>query len=151
MESVKEGASAHLAFLRTNHDKCDATIVVRGQTFPIHLAIMAGILPVFQKALCGNFKEGTDKSIDLRDPSIQVVEIVLDFVYGICTSEQLCNFDLCIKVLRDSELYGIQGLRRATCSFAMEKFSPGRLVEMMRHVDVYGTEEERAVVQMSLA
>lgn len=139
---MKKDASSRLQALRGNQELCDALIVgFNGRTFAVHLAILAGTSSVLKKALCGDVKDGKQKSIDLKNPSDVVVNFILDYAYGISNSVRLSDFDLCIDVWKDSFEYRIDGLHRAVFAFAMEKFWPQRIVDMVQYVELYSSEE----------
>lgn len=109
--------------LRKNPKLFDATIVVPGNTFPIHSVIIADISPVFKKALFENVKEGKRKVINLKGSSAQAVKFILDYAYVICKSEQLSDFRVSHDVLKATFLSRIDGLRLSTFSFAVNKYS----------------------------
>lgn len=122
-------ASAHLAALRTDHELCDAFIVTKKVPHPPKHRH-----PFFKNAVCGEFKEGKEKTLDLKDSCPETLNIILDFGYGIFTDEQLEDFNLRFKVLKDSHLYQINGLHRAAFLFAMQKLLPQHIVPMLQHV-----------------
>lgn len=59
--------SSRIASQRIDHEMNGATIVVRGETFPVHAVIVSVVSPVFKAALwlSVKFKEGKSKSIVL--------------------------------------------------------------------------------------
>lgn len=142
MASVKEQACSRLAALRSNHDLCDASIVVQGQRLPIHLALVAEISPVFKKALCGDFKEGRNKTLVLSLSSPAVVNIILDYAYGVFARKQLADFDLCLQVWRDGHMYQIEGLCEEAAKVAFREVTVNNLVDLVHHATMYGTDAD---------
>lgn len=149
--SSKQRASARLAVLRTDHSLCDACILVEGETFPIHLNIVAEVSPVFKAALCGDFTEGMEKSMTLTDSSSGVMNVILDYAYGIGIFGRIADFELCLKVMTDAHMYQITGLRDMASTFTMQKFSNQHIVPMVQNVDLCGLEKEKKVAYLHLA
>lgn len=148
---AKERASQRLAALRTNHDLCDATLRAQNETFPIHLAIVAEISPVFKKALCGDFKEGQDKSMTLPDTSPEVLNVILDYAYGVFTVAQLMDFSFCLEVWKFSHQYCVESLLQEASLFALTHVSSQNLVQLVQHSILYGTEADHARALNTLA
>lgn len=142
MASAKERASARLAALRSNHDLCEASITVRGEHFPIHLAIVAEISPVFKKALCGDFKEGQNKSLALNFSSPAVVNIILDYAYGVFQPKQLSDFSLCLDVWMTAHMYSVEGLVEEASKAAFREVTVSNLVDLVQHSTLYGSDED---------
>lgn len=143
-QAVKEDAASRLLALRADQELCDASITVKGQVFRIHLAIVGEISSVFKMALCGDFKESKEKNLELKSSSPKVVGVILDYAYGRPTSAKLSDFRLCMQVWKEAHMYQIDGLRRVAFGLALEKFWPHHMIEVMKYVKLYCTDEEIA-------
>lgn len=149
--SAKDLACARVAALRTDHTFCDASLVVSEETFPIHLSIVAEVSPVFMAAFCGDFKEGHEKSMTLKTSSSAVMHVILDYSNGICIEARLAEFDICLEVLENAEMYQISGLRDLAFALAMQNFLRHHIVEIVKHVELCGSEKEKRSAYANLA
>lgn len=49
--------------------------------FPVHVVVLAALSTFFKAAICGEFKEGKIKSMELNGSSPAAVGVILDFAF----------------------------------------------------------------------
>lgn len=123
---------------------------IRGEEFPAHTVIVVAVSPFFKTALCGDFKEGTSKMIELNGPSPASMSILLDFAYGEYSKMQLQDFSLRLDVWQDAHCFGITPLWKEAAHHALHNAEPQHMVDLVHHAELYGTEAESGVARRVL-
>ncbi|KAF5611437.1 uncharacterized protein FSUBG_2270 [Fusarium subglutinans] len=78
-----EGISIHAALATLIHSEkfSDMTIICGERQFKTHRAVVCTQSPFFDKAMSGDYKESTSRSIELLEDDPDVVERFLEFLY----------------------------------------------------------------------
>ncbi|PNS20267.1 BTB/POZ and MATH domain-containing protein 6 [Sphaceloma murrayae] len=65
----------------------DCKVVCGNNSIKGHICILASACAYFEKALCGNFKEASERTLDLSEDSWMTVNSLIKFAYGCPVSE----------------------------------------------------------------
>lgn len=144
-------ANQRLASVRKKHELCDAMVEVDGDKIPVHLALVVDISPVFEAALCGNFKEGRSKTLVLKESTRKAVDVILDFSYGTISDALSTDVELCLQVWREAHRYEITGLVQHASSSALDLACTKHRVEVFQHAMLYGGDANRKRASKDLA
>ncbi|KAF5590031.1 n-carbamoyl-l-amino acid hydrolase [Fusarium pseudoanthophilum] len=81
-----QGVKGFLASLKEYHNSdalSDIVVTCEGQEFKAHRVILSAHSNVFATALNGNWKESSERKIDIKDFDPSVVEAMLRFIYSL--------------------------------------------------------------------
>jgi hypothetical protein len=96
-------------------DFSDYRVVVGGQTFNVSKVILAKHSPVFKRAISSNMKEGLTSEYKIEDLEVDVIKIMLQFMYG----KDIKNEDLVVAedVIRAAHRFEVENLVVSFLSF----------------------------------
>ncbi|KAI9784671.1 MAG: hypothetical protein M1816_000787 [Peltula sp. TS41687] len=121
----------------------DLVIRCKGQDFNVHKVVLCGQSKFFSKACDGEWKEGAEGVIDLKDDDVQVVEAMLQFLYATdYDSNKIVSpmlFNIRVYVLADK--YDIEPLKKlAKAKFEKAMWSCWKMDDFPDAVaEVYGS------------
>ncbi len=72
---------AGLDALRQEGALCDVELQAENQTLPAHRAVLAAASPFFKAMFIGNFKEATEKVIQVKDISFSTLQEIVSSIY----------------------------------------------------------------------
>ncbi len=131
---------------------CDVKLQVEQKTFSVHRAVLAASSPYWKAMFTGNFKESTDKIVQVKDMSSGALEEIISYIYTtklnitaenvmdifsaahitqmVFIQEQCKEWMLgnmkplrCITYLAFAQKYEIEELRNAADTFIKENFT----------------------------
>lgn len=124
--------------LLEDKDFTDISIVVDGQTFSAHKAVLAARSPVLGAMLRSNMREKETKSIQLDDISSTGWEIFQRFLYsGAFDSDMECELELFLELLMMSDKYCVSSLLPHLEEGIIRKLSRDNVVEIYKMVNLF--------------
>lgn len=119
-------------------------MVADSKTFPVHIAFVGDLSPLFTKAFCGDFKKRAERSVCFPKSSAAVAKAIWDFAYGVLSPLQPKDMTFCLQVLCDAHMLGVDELRHNASTAAFEAAArPQRRVEVALLAELYGTDADR--------
>jgi len=121
---------------------CDVTLRLEGQEFSAHKLILASCSDYFYAMFNGNMRESKEKVIDLNGVDVEIMKLVLNFIYT--GSIPLSNENV-EEVLQAANLMLIKSLKDVCCRFLETLLSVTNCLGMQKFAESYACEELFAV------
>ncbi|EEE69023.1 hypothetical protein OsJ_27994 [Oryza sativa Japonica Group] len=128
-------------------DTADVALVVGGETFRAHRAVLAARSPVFKAALFGSMAEATAPSVALRDMDPAAFRAVLHFIYTDALPDdidELAGFspvDMFQHLLAAAERYELGGLKLLSTKKLLDNVTPENVAGIIVCAETYGCPE----------
>lgn len=107
--------------LRSCASLCDVVIIVQGEKFPCHRAVLAAASPFFAKMFTNGMRETTEKEIPLHELRHRIWSVVLDYIY---TSEiYVTSIPDMMKIIEVSNRYELLSLGQVVIDFLIQQLS----------------------------
>ncbi|EAZ07695.1 hypothetical protein OsI_29952 [Oryza sativa Indica Group] len=125
-------------------DTADVALVVGGETFRAHRAVLAARSPVFKAALFGSMAEATAPSVALRDMDPAAFRAVLHFIYTDALPDdidELAGFspvDMFQHLLAAAERYELGGLKLLSTKKLLDNVTPENVAGIIVCAETYG-------------
>lgn len=117
---------------------CDVILRLEGQEFFAHKLILASCSDYFYAMFNGNMKESKEKVIDLNGVDVEIMKLVLNFIYT--GSIPLSNENV-EHVLQAANLMLIKSLKDVCCRFLETLLSVTNCLGMQKFAESYACEE----------
>uniref|UniRef100_A0A0E0CED3 BTB domain-containing protein n=1 Tax=Oryza meridionalis TaxID=40149 RepID=A0A0E0CED3_9ORYZ len=128
-------------------DTADVALVVGGETFRAHRAVLAARSPVFKAALFGSMAEATAPSVALRDMDPAAFRAVLHFIYTDALPDdidELAGFspvDMFQHLLAAAERYELGGLKLLSTKKLLDNVTPENIAGIIVCAETHGCPE----------
>ena len=117
---------------------CDVTLHVEGEFFQAHKIILASCSDYFYAMFNGNMKESKEKVIEINGCQVDIMHLVLNFVY---TGSIPLHTENVESVLQAANLMLIKSLKDVCCRFLETLLSVTNCLGMQKFADSYACEE----------
>ena len=138
--AVAKGMSV-LALLRREQKYCDCIISAGGEDMPAHINIVSYLAPFFATALNGDFHEGKEKRVTIRDATARSVEILLDYAYEMQIADKLDNdLSMIREIWALAHRFEVKELERICGRAALKNLNTSAAVEVFQLSKLYNSE-----------
>lgn len=117
---------------------CDVILRLEGQEFQAHKLILASCSDYFYAMFNGNMKESKEKVIEINGVDVEVMKLVLNFIY---TGSIPLSYDNVEYVLQAANLMLIKSLKDVCCRFLGTLLSISNCLGMQKFAESYACEE----------
>ncbi|XP_011505483.1 PREDICTED: BTB/POZ domain-containing protein 9 [Ceratosolen solmsi marchali] len=112
--------SKDIGALYLSGDYSDITLIVSGQRFDVHKAILAARSQYFRALLYGGLKESTQSEIELKEPTIPAFKELLKYIYTGHISLSNQKEEVILDILGLVHQYSFIQLESAICDYLIE-------------------------------
>lgn len=117
---------------------CDVTLRLEGQEFHAHKIILASCSDYFYAMFSGNMKESKEKVVDINGINVEIMKLVLRFVY---TGSIPLSNDNVEDILQAANLMLIKSLKDVCCRFLETLLTVNNCLGMQKFAESYSCEE----------
>jgi BTB/POZ domain/BTB And C-terminal Kelch len=129
-------------------DLCDVVLIVGGQRFPAHKAVLAAASKVFKAMFTRDMKEKYAQEIELESLDPRSWRIAVQYIYT--AQVDIEDEETALLVLSSARMYQLETLEQFVESFLIARLTVVNCFEMLSHADHYDLVELKAACERTM-
>lgn len=129
-------------------DLCDVVLIVGGQRFPAHKAVLAAASQVFKAMFTRDMKEKHAEEIELESLDPRSWRIAVQYIYT--AQVDIEDEETALLVLSSARMYQLETLERFVESFLISRVTIMNCFEMLSHAEHYDLVELKTACERTM-
>lgn len=129
-------------------DLCDVVLIVGGQRFPAHKAVLAASSKVFRAMFTRDMKEKHAEEIELESLDPRSWRIAVQYIYT--AQVDIADEETALLVLSSARMYQLETLEQFVETFLIGRVSVVNCFEMLSHAEHYDLVELKAACMRTM-
>jgi BTB/POZ domain/BTB And C-terminal Kelch len=121
---------------------CDVVLIVGGERFPAHKAVLAAASRVFKAMFTTDMKEKHSQEVELSSLNPASWRIAVQFIYT--AQVDIADEETALLVLSSARMYQLETLEQFVETFLIGRMTVGNCFEMLGHAEHYDLFELKA-------
>lgn len=126
-------------------DLCDVVLIVGGERFPAHKAVLAAASQVFKAMFTREMKEKYQQEIVLSSLDPRSWRIAVQYIYT--AQVDIADEETALLVLSSARMYQLETLEQFVENFLISRLTVGNCFEFLGHADHYDLVELKAACE----
>lgn len=127
---------------------CDVVLIVSGERFPAHKAVLAAASPVFKAMFTRDMKEKHAEEVVLSSLDPRSWRVSIQYIYT--AQVDIEDEETALLVLSSARMYQLETLERFVESFLISRLSVVNCFEMLSHAEHYDLMELKAACERNM-
>ncbi|KAG8445402.1 hypothetical protein GDO86_010256 [Hymenochirus boettgeri] len=141
LPSHSDAILSGLRSLRFNPLLSDVILVVQGQEFPCHRAVLALCSPYFHAMFTGDFQESMSAHVEIKEVDAALMETLIEFAYTGCLTINQGNVE---GLIRTSSLLSFPAVRKVCSRYLQQQMDATNCLGIWEFGETHGCPEVTA-------